>query len=237
MSESPPSRSQALALLLGERFGALGGGVSVCCGQVTLEVPPGTLLAVARTLRDEADLAFEQLVDLCGVDYLTYGVGEWSTSERATRTGFSRAALRPASAEPACPPERRFAVVSHLLSQRWNRRLRLRVYAPGEPPQVDSLVPVWSSANWFEREAFDLFGILFEGHPDLRRILTDYGFVGHPLRKDFPLGGHVEMRYDPERGRVVYEPVTVEPRVLVPRVVRGPGAQARGGDGEPGGSG
>ncbi len=236
MSESSPSRAPAFAPLLEERFGPLGGGVSVCCGQVTLEVPADALLEVARTLRDEADFAFEQLVDLCGVDYLTYGVGEWPTSEAATRTGFSRAALRAASGEPACSPERRF--------QRWesrwettaNRRLRLRVYAPGEPPQLDSLVPVWSSANWFEREAFDLFGILFEGHPDLRRILTDYGFVGHPLRKDFPLGGHVEMRYDPAQGRVVYEPVTVEPRVLVPRVVRDRGALGSGGGGEPGGN-
>jgi NADH-quinone oxidoreductase subunit C len=179
--------------------------------------------------------AFEQLIDLCGVDYLTHGSAEWTTSEQATSTGFSRGVDRPDCPEPGPVSDRRFAVVTHLLSQRHNRRLRLRVHAPGDPPRVASLVDVWSSANWFEREAFDLFGILFEGHPDLRRILTDYGFIGHPFRKDFPLIGHVEMRYDPERGRVVYQPVTIEPRVLVPRVIRQEGLPGQGPEREPSG--
>ncbi len=227
MDTPAPSRSQALVALLEARFGALGADVSTALGEVTIEVPAAVLPAVALALRDEADFAFEQLIDLCGVDYLGYAGAEWTTSERATRTGFSRGVDRPARPQPAPGSDRRFAVVTHLLSQRHNRRLRLRVYASGDPPRVGSLVEVWNSANWFEREAFDLFGILFEGHPDLRRILTDYGFIGHPFRKDFPLIGHVEMRYDPERGRVVYQPVSIEPRVLVPRVIREEGLPGR----------
>jgi NADH-quinone oxidoreductase subunit C len=227
MDTAAPSRSQALVPLLEARFGALGAGVSTALGEVTIEVPAAVLPAVALALRDEPDFAFEQLIDLCGVDYLSYGGAEWTTSERATSTGFSRGVERPDQPPSAPVSERRFAVVTHLLSQRHNRRLRLRVYALDDPPRVASLVEVWSGANWFEREAFDLFGILFEGHPDLRRILTDYGFIGHPFRKDFPLIGHVEMRYDPERGRVVYQPVTIEPRVLVPRVIREEGLPGR----------
>ena len=171
------------------------------------------------TLRDSPEFAFEQLVDLCGVDYGAYGRTDWETSETATTRGFSRG-VRYGGFEDHVWEGRRFAVVYHLLSISRNERLRLRVLLDGDPPRVESVVEIWASANWYEREAFDLYGILFEGHPDLRRILTDYGFVGHPFRKDFPLIGEVEMRFDPERGRVVYEPVSIEPRTLVPRVIR-----------------
>ncbi|HHQ13782.1 MAG TPA: NADH-quinone oxidoreductase subunit C [Chromatiales bacterium] len=191
------------------------------CGEVTFEVESGQLLDVCRILRDEDGLQFEMLVDLCGVDYLTWGHAEWQTQE-ATGTGFSRAAcpevIVPDPDEEYAP--RRFAVVYHLLSISLNQRLRLRTYAGGNPPMLPSVVPIWNSANWYERETFDLFGILFDGHPDLRRILTDYGFIGHPFRKDFPLSGNLEVRYDPELGRVAYEPVSIEPRTLVPRVIR-----------------
>jgi NADH-quinone oxidoreductase subunit C len=164
-------------------------------GELTLEVALVDYLTIAEKLRDHAALDFDQLVDLCGVDYSTYGNGTW-TGER-------------------------FAVVSHLLSHRLNARLRLRVFAEDEEfPRVPTLTPVWNAANWYEREAFDLFGILFEGHPDLRRILTDYGFIGHPFRKDFPMVGNLEVRYDPEKQRVVYEPVSIEQRMLSERVIR-----------------
>ncbi|HEY6939907.1 NADH-quinone oxidoreductase subunit C [Dokdonella sp.] len=197
-------------------------------GETTIEVLPENWLAVAALLRDDAELHFEQLVDLCGVDYLSYGQDEWDTTD-VSWTGFSRGvegegpgrfawANRP---RPAHIPHR-FAVVAHLLSIRHNRRLRVRAHCTDDDlPALPSLIGVWPSSDWFEREAFDLYGIVFEGHPDLRRILTDYGFVGHPFRKDFPLIGNVEVRYDPEKKRVVYEPVTsVEPRVLVPRTIR-----------------
>ncbi len=194
-------------------------------GQLTLEVPAGSWLETARALRD--DFGFEQLVDLCGVDYLGYGQDEWETRD-VTAEGFSRGvdALGPGrfrwrELPEAGAVENRFAVVVHLLSVSGNRRLRVRTFAPDEAlPMVPSLVEVWNGANWYEREAFDLYGILFEGHPDLRRILTDYGFTGHPFRKDFPLIGNVAVRYDEDRQRVVYEPVAIEPRVLVPRVIR-----------------
>jgi NADH-quinone oxidoreductase subunit C len=167
-------------------------------GEITVEVTPSAYLATCQKLRDSAELRFEQAIDLCGVDYSTYG------GARAPRGG-------------------RFAVVLHLLSVTHNWRLRVRcVIAEEELPMLPSLVEVWPSVNWFEREAFDLFGIVFEGHPDLRRILTDYGFTGHPFRKDFPISGYVEMRYDPEQRRVVYQPVTIEPREITPRVVREP---------------
>jgi NADH-quinone oxidoreductase subunit C len=188
------------------------------CGELTFEVPPAALTGTCRVLRDDPELRFEQLVDLAGVDYLHYGRVEWDT-EGATSSGFSRG--RSAEAVMGEGGARRFAVVYHLLSVTHNRRLRLRAWCDGgEPPLVDSVVEIWKSADWFEREAFDLFGILFRGHPDLRRILTDYGFVGHPFRKDFPLIGNVEVRYDQAKGRVVYEPVAIEPRTLVPRVIR-----------------
>lgn len=198
-------------------------------GQVVLEVDPERLPVVARQLRDRSELAFEQLIDICGVDYLHYRQAEWTT-QQSTATGFSRGVEARASGRMKFgvdygagqePDRPRFAVVHQLLSVRHNRRLRLKVFAPdNDAPAVPSVVDVWPSADWFEREAFDLFGILFDGHPDLRRILTDYGFIGHPFRKDFPLSGNVEVRYDPERGRVVYQPVTIEPRVLAPKVIR-----------------
>jgi len=186
---------------------------------------PAALWPLCKLLRDDPEFAFEQLSDLCGVDYAAYGDVEWETTS-STRTGFSRGVSSDARQGPA-PAGPRFAVVYHLLSLRRNRRLRLRCPLAEEPPRVGSVTPVWSSANWYEREAFDLFGILFEGHPDLRRLLTDYGFRGHPFRKDFPLVGHVEVRYDPDRGRVVQEPVTIENRVLVPRVIRDEGRRRR----------
>jgi NADH-quinone oxidoreductase subunit C len=187
--------------------------------ELTYEVQADKLLEVARALRDEKAFKFEQLMDVCGVDYLGHGQDEWRT-ESATKTGFSRGARR-GLPQAASLAERRFAVVYHLLSVSRNERIRLRVYCKGsEPPMVDSVIGIWASAAWFEREAFDLYGILFDGNPDLRRILTDYGFVGHPFRKDFPLSGNVEVRYDAEKKRVVYQPVSIAPRVLVPRVIR-----------------
>jgi NADH-quinone oxidoreductase subunit C len=189
-------------------------------GELGFEVAAVALLATCARLRDDPEFRFEVLADLSGIDYLHYGQDEWQT-QQATGTGFSRGVSARDGAEPAAPMPRRFAVSYQLLSIEHNRRLRLRAYCePGEPPLLDSVVGVWPGANWFEREAFDLFGILFRGHPDLRRILTDYGFVGHPFRKDFPLSGHVEVRYDPDKRRVVYQPVSIEPRTLVPKVIR-----------------
>ena len=211
------ARLDALAELLFARWGGDGFELHSRHGELTLTVPAAQLLSVCGALKQEDVFRFEQLIDVCGVDYSAYGKSEWTTTE-ASASGFGRGVDRDLELDVDDP--RRFAVVYHLLSLHYNRRLRLRVYAGGAAPMVDSVNGVWSAANWFEREAFDLFGILFKGHPDLRRILTDYGFVGHPFRKDFPLSGHVAMRYDPEQGRVVYEPVEIEPRVLVPRVVR-----------------
>jgi NADH-quinone oxidoreductase subunit C len=211
------ARPQGLAESLTRHLDGHGCEVLTALGEVTLTVPAERLLAVAWILRDHEDLRFEQLIDLCGVDYAAYGQAQWDT-QGATTTGFGRGVDRDRPLDLDDP--RRFAVVVHLLSLVHNRRLRLRVDADGARPMVDSLIPVWACANWFEREAFDLYGILFRGHPDLRRILTDYGFVGHPFRKDFPVSGHVEMRYDPAQRRVVYEPVSIEPRVLVPKVIR-----------------
>ncbi len=180
-----------LASALGDKVGK----VIVEHEQVILEVSAANYIAAATVLRDDPSLDFSQLIDLCGVDYAEWGGGAW--------TGM------------------RFAVVSQLLSIQHNVRLRLRVFATDDDfPLIESLIPVWNSANWYEREAFDLYGIVFNGHPDLRRILTDYGFVGHPFRKDFPISGTVEMRYDPEQKRVIYQPVTIEPREVVPRVIR-----------------
>jgi len=196
-------------------------------GELTLDVAPDAWHATCRTLRD--GFGFEQCMDICGVDYLGYGSDEWDTTDVSSE-GFSRGVEgrgpgrfkwgeQPTDAK--LPSNRRFAVVAHLLSIQNNVRLRVRCFAADDTlPVVASVVDLWPGVNWFEREAFDMFGILFEGHPDLRRILTDYGFVGHPFRKDFPLIGNVEVRYDPEQKRVVYEPVSIEPRVLVPRVIR-----------------
>jgi NADH-quinone oxidoreductase subunit C len=252
---------EALAEQISARFGDAVVRAPSRCGELTFELASGALVDVCTALRDDPEWSFEQLSDLCGVDYLHYGRTEWNT-ETATFRGFSRgvhrgtpgalalergeapaqALARDAAEDPgtlsrpaadlsqhtgsgdasvAEGDSRRFAVVYHLLSLRHNRRLRLRAWcAPGEPPLIDSVVSIWKGADWFEREAFDLYGILFRGHPDLRRILTDYGFLGHPFRKDFPLSGNVEVRYDPTKGRVVYEPVSIEPRTLVPRVIR-----------------
>ena len=164
-------------------------------GELTLIVKPQAYVSAMRTLRDHPDCRFEQLIDLCGMDYSGYGDGAWDGT--------------------------RFAVVVHLLSVSNNRRVRVRVFCPDDDlPLVASMVDIWPAANWFEREAFDLYGIVFEGHPDLRRILTDYGFIGHPFRKDFPLSGNVEMRYDPTQQRVIYQPVSIEPREITPRIVR-----------------
>ena len=186
--------------------------------EITAEVPTADWLAVAALLRDTPSLQFAMLLDVAGVDYLDFGRSEWQ-AEQATGSGFSRGVNR--AAGHTLRGKRRYAVVYHLLSVTHNRRLRLRVWCEGEEdPAVDSVTGIWASANWFEREAFDLFGILFQGHPDLRRLLTDYGFIGHPFRKDFPLIGNVEVRYDPVQKRVVYEPVTIEARTLVPRVIR-----------------
>jgi NADH-quinone oxidoreductase subunit C len=189
------TRLETLVRNLGAALGEKIVATTVARGEVTIVVPSSAYLEAAYTLRDAERLRFEQMIDLCGVDYLDYGNG--------TRDGA------------------RFAVVLHLLSVTHNWRLRVRTFCPDDAlPMVASVTPVWSAAGWFEREAFDLYGIVFEGHSDLRRILTDYGFVGHPFRKDFPISGHVEMRYDPEQRRVIYQPVTIEPREVVPRVIR-----------------
>lgn len=187
--------------------------------EVAYEVDAVNLLSVCRPLRDAPDLKFEMLMDAAGIDYLHYGLDEWQTSS-ATRSGFSRGRVaRPDKPDPNMAG--RFGVIYNLLSISNNQRLRLRVKCPdSQEPVVDSVVEIWASANWFEREAFDLFGIIFRGHPDLRRLLTDYGFIGHPFRKDFPLIGNVEVKYDTEKKRVVYQPVSIVPRVLVPKVIR-----------------
>ena len=182
---------ETLKGLLGEQVRSLG----IVRDELTLVVGAADYLAVMQTLRDAPEARFEQMLDLCGIDYQDYGDGRWEGA--------------------------RFAAVVHLLSVSLNQRLRVRVFCPEDDfPVLSSITSLWSSANWYEREAFDLYGIVFEGHNDLRRILTDYGFIGHPFRKDFPLSGHVEMRYDAERARVIYEPVTIEPREITPRIIR-----------------
>jgi NADH-quinone oxidoreductase subunit C len=212
------SRLATTTQALETRIGARARRVASLAGELAIEVAPEQLLSVCSDLRDLPELSFEQLTDLSGIDYLDHGHSEWAT-EQATSTGFSRGVDRETARVIEGQP--RFAVVYHLLSVARNMRLRVRCHCrPGEPPMLDSVTGIWASANWYEREAFDLFGILFRGHPDLRRILTDYGFIGHPFRKDFPLIGNVEVRYDPAKGRVVYEPVSIEPRVTVPKVIR-----------------
>ena len=191
MTQKLDTLQAALERILGDRVTKL----VRARGELTITVKAGDYFAVCKTLRDHPDLAFEQLIDLCGVDYSTYRDGEYD--------GL------------------RYAVVSHLLSVSKNWRLRIKVFATDDDfPVVAAVTPLWTAANWFEREAFDLYGIVFEGHEDLRRILTDYGFIGHPMRKDFPVTGHVEMRYDPEQKRVIYQPVTIEPREITPRIIR-----------------
>ena len=188
---APEALRDAVARTLGDKVRSLG----VALGEVTLVVAAADYLAAMQALRDAGECRFEQLIDLCGMDYSAYGEGRYEGP--------------------------RFAAVVHLQSVSLNQRLRVRVFCEDDDfPVLPSVSELWSSAGWFEREAFDLYGIVFEGHPDLRRILTDYGFIGHPFRKDFPLSGHVEMRYDAERRRVVYEPVTIEPREITPRIIR-----------------
>ena len=185
----------ALQKTITDALGALAKRIDLRLGEVTVTVSPDNYLKAAELLRDAPGCKFEQLLDVCGLDYSDYRNGGWDGP--------------------------RYAVVSHLLSVSLNQRVRLRVFcADDDLPEVESLNGLWNSANWFEREAFDLYGIVFLNHPDLRRILTDYGFIGHPFRKDFPVSGHVEMRYDPERQRVIYQPVTIEPREITPRIIR-----------------
>ncbi|MBS0557416.1 MAG: NADH-quinone oxidoreductase subunit C [Proteobacteria bacterium] len=224
MSTDTGTLAQRLGAHLGDKIAA----VHEWRGETIIDVVPENWLAVGQQLRDAAEFRFEQLIDLCGVDYLGYGQVEWDTAD-VTSTGFSRGVEGEAAGrfDWAHRPRtgaghKRFAAIVQLTSIAHNARVRLRCHAPDDAlPVIPSLVPLWPAANWFEREAFDLFGIVFEGHPDLRRLLTDYGFVGHPFRKDFPLIGNVEVRFDEKLGRVIYEPVTsVVPRVTVPRVLR-----------------
>lgn len=187
----PDALKDTIAAALGEKAKS----IEQRLGEVTVVVAARDYLEACRILKEAPGCQFEQLIDLCGVDYSEYKAGAWEGP--------------------------RYAVTSHLLSVSLNQRVRLRVFAPDDDlPVVDSVTDLWNSANWFEREAFDLYGIVFEGHADLRRLLTDYGFIGHPFRKDFPVSGHVEMRYDPEKGRVIYQPVTIEPREITPRIIR-----------------
>ena len=187
-------------------------------GELTLEINRDKILSVMRVLKEADQFLFTQLTDISVVDYLTYGQADWQTN-KASSQGFSRAVNQSATMDTSAS-ERRFAVVYQLLSVTYNVRLRVKVYLESDLPRLSTVSEIWPVADWYERESFDLFGILFEDHPDLRRLLTDYGFIGHPFRKDFPLEGYVEVRYDPEKGRVVNEPVSIEPRTLVPRVIR-----------------
>mgnify|MGYP003338595508 CR=1 FL=1 len=197
------SRLETLTTVLQASLGDLLVSATTALGEVTVVVKAENLLMVAEKLRDSPELKFEQLLDLCGMDYSAYGVANGGDASLGAGEG------------------QRYAVVYHLLSISYNCRLRLRVFAADNDfPVIDSVIGVWPSANWYEREAFDLYGIMFTGHPDLRRLLTDYGFIGHPFRKDFPLSGNVEMRYDPDKQRVIYQPVTIEPREITPRIIR-----------------
>jgi NADH-quinone oxidoreductase subunit C len=219
-----PARLEALAAAITRTCPGRVALLPVHAGQLTCIVAADQWGAVATRLRDGEHLQFESCVDVCGMDYLDYGKSEWETTA-ATESGFSRGVARAGEEGTASVEDdttgRRFAVVYNLLSVSLNQRLRVRVYCPDdEQPVVDSVCGVWAGVNWFEREVFDLFGIFFRDHPDLRRLLTDYGFIGHPFRKDFPLSGNVEVRYDPQKGRVIYQPVTIEARVLVPKVIR-----------------
>jgi NADH-quinone oxidoreductase subunit C len=193
--------------------------LKVAAGEITIEVSPQELLDILLILHKESTFRFEQLVDISGVDYLDYGLSEWATRD-ATGTGFERGVDTSKKIRVIPWDKPRFAVVYHLLSLKHNQRLRVRTFPEGDPPLINSVLDIWPSANWYEREVFDLFGIVFEGHPDLRRILTDYGFIGHPFRKDFPLSGNVEVRYDATQKRVIYEPVNIDKRVLEPKVIR-----------------
>lgn len=215
MTETPDT----FAARLIDRFANNINKCSIAYGQVTIELSASNLIKVCLALRDEPEFSFEQLSDLCGVDYSVYGQADWET-ENTTSTGFSRGVSKGVFHRQDPDEKHSLAVVYHLLSVKHNQRLRLRCRPESNPPRISTVINIWASANWYEREAFDLYGILFEGHPDLRRLLTDYGFVGHPFRKDFPLEGNVEVRYDTEKQRVIYQPVTITNRVLVPKVIR-----------------
>lgn len=227
---SPVVSARSVGGAQGESVSGFTLAPEIALDEVSVNIAPEQLLQICKILHDDDEFRFTQLIDLCGIDYSTYGVDEWETESRGNnsfsravesgsasvgRLSFGNAAALPDTGKP------RFAAVYHLLSMQHNCRLRIRCHALDDDyPLVPSVTSVWANADWYEREAFDLYGILFEGHEDLRRILTDYGFIGHPFRKDFPLIGNVEMRFDPEKGRVVYEPVSIEPRVLVPKVIR-----------------
>jgi NADH-quinone oxidoreductase subunit C len=191
--------------------------VQCAYGEVTMESTTHSIRNTLLQLRDKKTFQFDQMIDLCVVDYLAFGQSDWET-ELATEQGFSRGVQTQKVSNIA--DKTRFAVVYHLLSTKLNHRLRVKVFLPNSSRLIPSIHDIWKGANWFEREAYDLYGVLFEGHPDLRRILTDYGFIGHPFRKDFPLSGQVEMRYDATLEKVIYEPVAIEPRILVPKVIR-----------------
>lgn len=205
-----------LLTALQEKFSADIAKVEQDFNETTVTIHAAKLRPLCYFLRDDPAMAFDTLIDVTVVDYLHFGVGEWET-DSATSTGFGRARGAQLKSQSSA---QRFAAVYHLLSVTKNQRLRIKAYLSEKQLKIDSVVDIWPSANWYEREAYDLFGVFFEGHPDLRRILTDYGFIGHPFRKDFPLSGNVEVRYDPAEGRVIYQPVSIEPRVLVPKVVR-----------------
>ena len=208
----------SLAEKIETELGAMQTSVAIASNEITIECEVAHIISLLTQLKNHESFAFDQLIDLCAVDYLLYGEYDWKT-DAASEDGFSRA-VDPGN-ERVCPPARpRFAVVYHLLSTTLNQRVRVKVFVAEPHLVIPSANEIWKAANWFEREAYDLYGILFENHPDLRRILTDYGFIGHPFRKDFPLGGHVEMRYDASYQKVVYEPVDLEPRVTVPKVIR-----------------
>jgi NADH-quinone oxidoreductase subunit C len=206
---------------LEERYSPFIQQATIACEELTVEVEPRHLRALCLALRDDPEFAFTQLIDVCGVDYLHYGVSEWET-QSATATGFERGVIVAEfkDADKRKNMLNRFASVYHLLSMQFNQRIRLKVYLDPVHPIVNSVTDIWPSANWFEREAFDLFGIIYSDHPDLRRLLTDYGFIGHPFRKDFPLIGKVEARYDAVQKQVIYETVSIEPRILEPKVIR-----------------
>ena len=222
VANTPEARLENLASSLRDSFSAKGCEVIEHLAEVTLTVPRDQFRDVVQELRDAPQFSFEEMIDICGIDYSAYGQAEWQASG-APNTGYGRAVERDMDVDAEA--EERYASVYHLLSISHNVRLRVRVLLDTDSPVIESVNDLWPSANWFEREAFDLYGILYSGHPDLRRILTDYGFIGHPFRKDFPLEGHVEMRYDADKQRVVYEPVDIEPRTLVPKVIRNSGSQ------------
>ena len=214
------SQLTSLAQALQETFPTEQTGIVIDRNQITMEVKSSNILFVCERLKEDPAFSFEMLMDLCGIDYLQYGCSEWATTT-ATLRGFERAVMPITQLmENSTWKKPRLAAVYHLLSVKHNWRLRLKSFVADDNHIIDSVTGIWNSANWFEREAFDLYGILFSNHPDLRRILTDYGFIGHPFRKDFPLVGNVEVRFDAKQNRVIYEPVDIVPRTLVPKVIR-----------------